>query len=89
MLFPRRQLHRTSPAGAAVRAEIAGGTEMEKVSGIGGFFFRSKDPKALALWYENTWASRNPRGSKSQERLLSLLSLRPATISEMPTNPGC
>ena len=52
MLFPRRQLHRTSPAGAAVRAEIAGGTEMEKVSGIGGFFFRSKDTKALALWYE-------------------------------------
>ena len=25
---------------------------MEKVSGIGGFFFRAKDPKALALWYQ-------------------------------------
>ena len=25
---------------------------MEKVKGIGGLFFRSKDPKALAVWYE-------------------------------------
>lgn len=24
---------------------------MERVSGIGGFFFRSKDPKGLAQWY--------------------------------------
>ena len=40
------------PARAAVRDGIAGGTEMEKVNGIGGFFFRAKDPKALGLWYE-------------------------------------
>jgi glyoxylase I family protein len=40
------------PAGAAVDDGIAGGAEMEKVSGIGGFFFRAKDPKALALWYQ-------------------------------------
>jgi glyoxylase I family protein len=40
------------PAGAAVREGIAGGTGMEKVTGIGGFFFRAKDPKALALWYQ-------------------------------------
>jgi glyoxylase I family protein len=40
------------PAEAAVRDGIAGGTEMEKVTGIGGFFFRAKDPKALALWYQ-------------------------------------
>src|SRR3984893_8520696 len=40
------------PAGPAVRDAIAGGTEMEKVTGIGGFFFRVKDPKALGLWYE-------------------------------------
>jgi glyoxylase I family protein len=39
-------------AGAAIHNGIAGGTEMEKVTGIGGFFFRSKDPKALALWYQ-------------------------------------
>ena len=40
------------PAAAAVRDGIEGGTEMEKVTGIGGFFFRAKDPKALALWYQ-------------------------------------
>jgi len=39
-------------AGAAVRDEMAAGTEMEKVTGIGGFFFRAKDPKALGLWYQ-------------------------------------
>ena len=25
---------------------------MEKVAGIGGLFFRARDPKALALWYQ-------------------------------------
>jgi len=25
---------------------------MEKVTGIGGLFFRAKDPKALASWYQ-------------------------------------
>jgi glyoxylase I family protein len=25
---------------------------MEKVAGIGGMFFRAKDPKALKLWYQ-------------------------------------
>ena len=25
---------------------------MEKISGIGGFFFRARDPKALGEWYE-------------------------------------
>lgn len=27
---------------------------MEKVTGIGGFFFRSRDPDALAQWYADT-----------------------------------
>jgi catechol 2,3-dioxygenase-like lactoylglutathione lyase family enzyme len=40
------------PAGAAVHDGIAVGTDMEKVTGIGGFFFRAKDPKALGIWYE-------------------------------------
>jgi predicted enzyme related to lactoylglutathione lyase len=29
-----------------------GESAMERVGGIGGFFFRAKDPKALAKWYE-------------------------------------
>ncbi len=41
-----------SPAGAVVGGEIAAGTEMEKVTGIGGLFFRAHDPKALGLWYQ-------------------------------------
>jgi glyoxylase I family protein len=40
------------PAGAAVRDGIARGTEMEKVTGIGGLFFRAHDPKALGRWYQ-------------------------------------
>jgi len=39
------------PAKAAAAHELEG-TEMEKVTGIGGFFFRAKDPKALGLWYQ-------------------------------------
>jgi predicted enzyme related to lactoylglutathione lyase len=40
------------PAAAAVRDGIAKATEMEKVTGIGGLFFRAHDPKALGLWYQ-------------------------------------
>ena len=32
--------------------EPATGDEMERVDGIGGLFFRAKDPEALARWYE-------------------------------------
>jgi predicted enzyme related to lactoylglutathione lyase len=28
---------------------------MERVTGIGGFFFRAKDPKTLAKWYEDNF----------------------------------
>ncbi len=28
---------------------------MEHVAGIGGFFFRSKDPKKMAVWYEENF----------------------------------
>ena len=40
------------PAGTAVRDGSTGGTEIEKVTGIGGFFFRAQDPKALGRWYQ-------------------------------------
>ena len=39
------------PVKAATKHE-SGGTEMEKVAGIGGLFFRAHDPKALGNWYQ-------------------------------------
>lgn len=46
------------PASAAPPAQAAdnkyepGESEIEKVAGIGGLFFRAHDPKALANWYQ-------------------------------------
>ncbi len=40
------------PAGAPVGHGLAGGTEMEKVTGIGGLFFRAHDPAGLGRWYQ-------------------------------------
>jgi catechol 2,3-dioxygenase-like lactoylglutathione lyase family enzyme len=34
-------------------APAAGHLPTERVTGIGGFFFRAKDPKALSLWYQD------------------------------------
>jgi glyoxylase I family protein len=40
---------------------------MEKVTGIGGLFFRAKDPKALALWYrDHLGVSLVPKGPDDQ-----------------------
>src|SRR2546423_49277 len=39
-------------ATGAARAPRQGAGDMERVQGIGGFFFRAKDPKTLAGWYE-------------------------------------
>src|SRR5947209_17775663 len=55
-----------------LRAQSANGASparpaMEKVTGIGGFFFKAKDPKALADWYEkNLGVARTPM-SKGME----------------------
>ena len=40
-----------APPGKATAKHEPGGTEMEKVAGIGGLFFRAHDPKALGNWY--------------------------------------
>jgi glyoxylase I family protein len=39
-------------AESAKNSPAASETELEKVSGIGGFFFRAHDPKGLAQWYQ-------------------------------------
>jgi glyoxylase I family protein len=40
---------------------------MEKVTGIGGMFFRSKDPKALAEWYEkHLGVSKTPTSAEGE-----------------------
>src|SRR5258708_15360307 len=41
-----------APGDTAVSDGRAGGPAMEKVTGIGGLFFRSHDPAALALCYQ-------------------------------------
>ena len=56
----RRTAIRVAIAGAAAAASGAaspphqGARQLERVQGIGGFFFRAKDPKKLAEWYETT-----------------------------------
>jgi len=41
--------------------------QSEKVTGIGGFFFRAKDPKALAGWYErNLGVTQTPKSYQEE-----------------------
>lgn len=40
---------------------------MEKVHGIGGFFFRARDPDGLAKWYA-THLGEDPEGNPIQLR---------------------
>src|SRR5262245_65228218 len=55
----RRTAIRAAIAGAAAvatgasRAPRQGDGNIERVQGIGGFFFRAKDPKKLAAWYQD------------------------------------
>lgn len=54
MLFLRRQLFRTLSFafGSSFISAQTATSPKEKVTGIGGLFFRAHDPKALALWYQ-------------------------------------
>jgi len=48
-------------ATGAARAPRQAAGDRERVQGIGGFFFRAKDPKKLAEWYEtNLGVTRTP-----------------------------
>ncbi len=38
---------------AAAAVSSAAAEDKEKVTGIGGFFFRAKDPKGMAKWYSD------------------------------------
>jgi predicted enzyme related to lactoylglutathione lyase len=55
----RRAVIRAAIAGAAAvatgaaRAPQQGARDMERVEGIGGFFFRAKDSKTLSAWYQD------------------------------------
>jgi glyoxylase I family protein len=56
MEFPAAAQNSAQPASPAPPSPAAakhesGGTQMEKVAGIGGLFFRAQDPKALGQWY--------------------------------------
>jgi predicted enzyme related to lactoylglutathione lyase len=59
MTRPGRSLRSSRAGPGLVQAASAGRVMgivagMERVLGIGGYFFRAKDPEALAAWYEST-----------------------------------
>lgn len=68
---------------------------MEKVLGIGGFFFRAKEPDVLARWYAtiSAWLCRqkamiNARGNNSTGLPYLPRSGPTVTISAAPSNNG-
>jgi hypothetical protein len=70
--------------------------KIEKVTGIGGLFFRAHDPTALGSWYQqHLGVSLTPLSYEESvwqqaggDPPFSVLSLRRATISGMPTRSG-
>jgi len=69
----RRRAIRVAIGGAAAiatgaaRSQGQGAGDMERVEGIGGFFFRAKDPRKLVEWYEaNLGVARIPDNSNAR-----------------------
>jgi glyoxylase I family protein len=55
------------PPSSSPQATTRSAAELEKVTGIGGFFFRASDPRALADWYErHLGISRTPASYDQQ-----------------------
>ena len=51
----------------AMTAAVAAQEKMERVDGIGGFFFKSKSPKTLAQWYsDHLGVTLTPRDDTSE-----------------------
>jgi predicted enzyme related to lactoylglutathione lyase len=52
---------------ASPNPSTKGQQQMERVTGIGGFFFRAADPKGLAEWYErNLGVARTPQSEAGE-----------------------
>jgi glyoxylase I family protein len=55
---------RTAAPTTSDAAEIQMNAPTERVLGIGGLFFRSRDPKKLTEWYQVHLGMTNHRGSR-------------------------
>ena len=76
------------PAKPAAKNEL-GGMEREKVTGIGGFFFRAHDPEALGRWYQELLGISSPVWQQEGDGLPSLPFPKRPNISGIPRRCGC
>jgi hypothetical protein len=77
-----------SPAAGSVRHGAAGETKMERVMGIGGFFFRAHDPTALGHWYQqHLGIPLTPRSYEGPFFDVFRLRIRPARANSFDLSP--